>query len=185
MSALQRTPLYDVHRALGARLVPFAGFEMPVQYTSILAEHAAVRERAGLFDVSHMGQLHLRGGAAIALWWDDRLLVVQTSYHDMLDLPGGSIDGDEAPLDAAIRELREETGLEAAPAALTAVGTYRYDDMGRRITSYVFAYRPSTPPTPVVDRREIVWAGLLSRAELAKRRISPQLTIYLAAGEAG
>jgi aminomethyltransferase len=45
--------------------VPFAGFEMPVQYTSILSEHAAVRERAGLFDVSHMGQLHLRGAAAI------------------------------------------------------------------------------------------------------------------------
>jgi aminomethyltransferase len=66
VSALQRTPLYAVHRALGARLVPFAGFEMPVQYTSILAEHGAVRERAGLFDVSHMGQLHLRGPTAIA-----------------------------------------------------------------------------------------------------------------------
>ncbi len=66
MTALLRTPLYDVHRALGARLVPFAGFEMPVQYRGILEEHAAVRERAGLFDVSHMGQLHLRGATAIA-----------------------------------------------------------------------------------------------------------------------
>jgi aminomethyltransferase len=66
LSALLRTPLTEVHRALGARLVPFAGFEMPVQYTSILSEHAAVRERAGLFDVSHMGQLHLRGPTAIA-----------------------------------------------------------------------------------------------------------------------
>ena len=66
MSALRRTPLHEIHRALGARLVPFAGFEMPVQYASILAEHAAVRERAGLFDVSHMGQLHLRGASAIA-----------------------------------------------------------------------------------------------------------------------
>jgi aminomethyltransferase len=65
LSALLRTPLTEVHRALGARLVPFAGFEMPVQYTSILSEHAAVRERAGLFDVSHMGQLHLRGAGAI------------------------------------------------------------------------------------------------------------------------
>jgi aminomethyltransferase len=61
-----RTPLYERHRRLGARLVDFAGFEMPVQYTSILEEHAAVRERAGLFDVSHMGQLHLAGRAAIA-----------------------------------------------------------------------------------------------------------------------
>jgi aminomethyltransferase len=66
VSALRRTPLFEIHRALGARIVPFAGFEMPVQYTSILAEHAAVRERAGLFDVSHMGQLHLRGPSAIA-----------------------------------------------------------------------------------------------------------------------
>jgi len=66
VSTLLRTPLYDAHRALGARLVPFAGFELPVQYTSILAEHAAVRERAGLFDVSHMGQLHLSGPAAVA-----------------------------------------------------------------------------------------------------------------------
>jgi aminomethyltransferase len=70
VSALLRTPLFEAHRALGARLVPFAGFELPVQYTSILAEHAAVRERAGLFDVSHMGQLHFSGpGAAAAVEW--------------------------------------------------------------------------------------------------------------------
>jgi aminomethyltransferase len=66
LSALQRTPLYEVHRRLGARLVPFAGFEMPVQYRSILEEHAAVRNAAGLFDVSHMGQIHLRGPGALA-----------------------------------------------------------------------------------------------------------------------
>jgi aminomethyltransferase len=66
VNALARTPLYEAHRKLGARLVPFAGFELPVQYTSILAEHAAVRERAGLFDVSHMGQLHFSGAGAVA-----------------------------------------------------------------------------------------------------------------------
>ena len=70
MTALQRTPLYEAHEKLGARLVPFAGFELPVQYTSILEEHAAVRERAGLFDVSHMGQLHFAGpGATAAVEW--------------------------------------------------------------------------------------------------------------------
>ena len=62
----QRTPLYALHRELGARMVPFAGFSMPVQYTSIFDEHRAVRERAGLFDVSHMGQLHLSGPGAVA-----------------------------------------------------------------------------------------------------------------------
>jgi aminomethyltransferase len=63
---LKRTPLYDVHAALGAKIVPFAGFEMPVQYpTGITAEHKAVREKAGLFDVSHMGEFIVRGPQAV------------------------------------------------------------------------------------------------------------------------
>lgn len=64
---LQRTPLYEAHRALGARLVPFAGYEMPVQYAGVVKEHQAVRERAGVFDVSHMGELRLRGPDALAV----------------------------------------------------------------------------------------------------------------------
>ncbi len=64
MSDLLRTPLYPAHVRRKARLVPFAGYEMPVQYTSIREEHIAVRERAGLFDVSHMGQIHLSGPRA-------------------------------------------------------------------------------------------------------------------------
>ncbi|HZE07409.1 MAG TPA: glycine cleavage system aminomethyltransferase GcvT [Gemmatimonadaceae bacterium] len=63
---LKRTPLYHVHAALGAKIVPFAGFEMPVQYpTGITAEHKAVREKAGLFDVSHMGEFIVRGPDAV------------------------------------------------------------------------------------------------------------------------
>jgi aminomethyltransferase len=65
--ALKRTPLYDVHRELGARLIDFGGWEMPVQYEGILAEHRAVRERVGLFDVSHMGELEATGPEALAL----------------------------------------------------------------------------------------------------------------------
>ncbi len=62
---LRRTPLYDLHRARGARMVPFAGYEMPVQYPAgIIAEHLHTREKAGLFDVSHMGQIALRGERA-------------------------------------------------------------------------------------------------------------------------
>jgi aminomethyltransferase len=64
VQTLRRTPLYERHAALGARLVPFAGWEMPVQYTSIVAEHRAVRTSAGVFDVSHMGQLTLAGDGA-------------------------------------------------------------------------------------------------------------------------
>jgi aminomethyltransferase len=59
--SLRRTALFDAHLALGARVVPFGGFEMPVQYSSILKEHEAVRKRAGLFDLSHMAQFELRG----------------------------------------------------------------------------------------------------------------------------
>ena len=59
--ALRRTPLHDRHLAAGARMVPFAGWEMPVQYEGVIPEHRAVREHAGVFDVSHMGQLELRG----------------------------------------------------------------------------------------------------------------------------
>ena len=67
MDTLKRTPLYDRHVAAGARLVPFAGWEMPVQYTGIREEHTAVREAAGVFDVSHMGQIETAGPAAEAL----------------------------------------------------------------------------------------------------------------------
>src|SRR5690606_24096264 len=67
-TTLRRTPLHDEHLALGARMVPFAGYEMPVQYPDgITAEHRAVRAAAGLFDVSHMGELVVRGPDALAL----------------------------------------------------------------------------------------------------------------------
>jgi aminomethyltransferase len=64
---LRRTPLYASHVALGARMVPFAGWEMPVQYTGVIPEHLAVRQACGVFDVSHMGQLHVEGPQAAAL----------------------------------------------------------------------------------------------------------------------
>ena len=64
---LQRTPLFAAHQKLGGKLVPFAGWEMPVQYPAgLLAEHEAVRTRVGLFDVSHMGQFEFRGPEAVA-----------------------------------------------------------------------------------------------------------------------
>ena len=64
MTELRRTPFYDLHAALGARFVPFAGWEMPVQFSGVLAEHNAVREAAGVFDVSHMGEVVVRGPEA-------------------------------------------------------------------------------------------------------------------------
>jgi len=64
---LQRTPLHDRHVALGARMVPFAGWEMPVQYEGVIPEHKAVRADAGVFDVSHMGELDVEGPRATDL----------------------------------------------------------------------------------------------------------------------
>lgn len=63
---MRRTPLYDCHREAGARMVDFAGWEMPVQYTGVMEEHRAVRTAAGLFDVSHMGEVRVRGAGAEA-----------------------------------------------------------------------------------------------------------------------
>ena len=63
---LRRTPLFDRHEAAGARLVPFAGWEMPVQYEGVRQEHVAVRTGAGVFDVSHMGEVSTSGPDAEA-----------------------------------------------------------------------------------------------------------------------
>jgi aminomethyltransferase len=81
-SGLHRTPLYDRHQRHGARFVPFAGYEMPVQYQGVVAEHEAVRTSVGLFDVSHMGELWLRGPDATRLV--DRLIT-----NDLGRLPVG------------------------------------------------------------------------------------------------
>jgi aminomethyltransferase len=61
-----KTPLYDAHVKLGGRIVPFAGYLLPVQYEGVIAEHMAVRQKAGLFDVSHMGEITMKGKGALA-----------------------------------------------------------------------------------------------------------------------
>jgi aminomethyltransferase len=94
----QRTPLYDVHVRSGARMVEFAGWDMPVQYAGILSEHAAVRTRAGLFDVSHMGEVVFRGPKALAslqsLFTNDlaRCADGQAQYGCLCRESGGIVD---------------------------------------------------------------------------------------------
>jgi aminomethyltransferase len=98
MSDLKHSPLESAHQALDARLVPFAGWNMPVQYASIIAEHAAVRTKAGIFDISHMGQLLVSGPTAET--WLNRMLTNniarlapgQGQYSLMLNPDGGVID---------------------------------------------------------------------------------------------
>ncbi|HYH92971.1 MAG TPA: glycine cleavage system aminomethyltransferase GcvT [Candidatus Saccharimonadales bacterium] len=94
--APHETPLVERHRALGARLIDFAGWLMPVQYTSILDEHRAVRERVGLFDLSHMGELVVEGpdaaeALAAALVSDPASLAVGRAQYSMIVAPDGGI----------------------------------------------------------------------------------------------
>jgi aminomethyltransferase len=98
MQTLLRTPLYERHVALGARLVPFAGWEMPVQYEGVIPEHRAVRTDAGVFDVSHMGELEVDGSHArellqAALSNDlDRIGPGQAQYTLLTNEQGGIVD---------------------------------------------------------------------------------------------
>jgi aminomethyltransferase len=95
---LLRTPLFENHVALGAKMVPFAGWEMPVQYTGIVPEHQAVRKAAGVFDISHMGQFIVSGDGALdflnrTLTNDvSELEIGQGQYSLMLNEAGGVID---------------------------------------------------------------------------------------------
>ena len=66
-TALRATPLNSVHRALGAKMVDFSGWDMPVQYSGVIDEHRAVRNAVGIFDVSHMGEIEIRGPEAAQL----------------------------------------------------------------------------------------------------------------------
>ena len=97
-ATLLRTPLYERHVALGARMVPFAGYEMPVQYEGVIDEHRAVRTDTGVFDVSHMGDLHVDGPTAQAFLKSmlsndvDRLEDGEAQYTLLTNESGGIVD---------------------------------------------------------------------------------------------
>lgn len=117
MSELKKSPLDAVHREAGGRMVPFAGWEMPVMYQSILTEHKAVREEVGQFDISHMGQLFVQGEGAEA--WLNGLLTNdvaaledgQGHYTFLLNEQGGVID------DLILYRLEEESYFLVVNAA--------------------------------------------------------------------
>src|SRR5271169_6844368 len=97
-SPMKRTPLYAAHQKLGGKLIEFGGWEMPVQYTSITDEHLAVRKAAGLFDISHMGEVLVSGPAALPFLnrtlTNDlaKLATGQGQYTLMCNERGGVID---------------------------------------------------------------------------------------------
>ena len=105
---MKRTPLYDKHLALGAKMVPFAGFEMPVSYAGINVEHQCVRQQVGVFDVSHMGQFTVKGPQAKALlqWTTsndlEQLKPGKAQYSCFPNHTGGIVD------DLIIYQIAEE-----------------------------------------------------------------------------
>ena len=120
---LLRTPLNAEHHAAGGRMVPFGGWEMPLQYTSILAEARAVRSGVGIFDVSHMARLHVRGEDATAFL--DRVLTARVSalrpgrarYTFLLNEEGGIID------DGVVARLDDGSGAEDHLLLVSNAGT--------------------------------------------------------------
>src|SRR5579872_4968532 len=98
-SDLRVTPLFAIHKALDARLVPFAGWSMPVSYSGILEESRAVRTSVGLFDISHMGRVHIHGPGATALLQqltcnDAAALGAGQAQYSLLTNPQGGIIDD-------------------------------------------------------------------------------------------
>ncbi len=144
---MQATALLERHRALGARLVEFAGWEMPVQYRGIIEEHRAVRQRAGVFDLSHMGELHVTGrdaGAALAyaLATDPPSLALGRAHYSMICAPdGGVID------DLIVYRLAEEHFLVVANAGNRAVVA---DELRARLAGFDAALDDASLRTSLV-----------------------------------
>ncbi len=156
---LRETPLVATHRALGARLIGFGGWLMPVQYTGILEEHRAVRERAGLFDLSHMGELYVDGpGAgdalAFALVSDPRTLKLGRAHYSMIcATDGGIID------DLIVYRLAEERFLVVANAGNAAVVS---DELADRLTGFSAILDDRSADTALVAIQGPAAAGVLA-----------------------
>jgi aminomethyltransferase len=146
-SLLLETPLTERHRELGARLIEFGGWEMPVQYRGIIEEHRAVRERAGLFDLSHMGELWISGaGAADALAYalvtDPPRLKPGRAHYSVICTPdGGIID------DLIVYRIAEERFLVVPNAANAAAVANELDD---RLAGFDAALDDATRRTALI-----------------------------------
>ena len=164
---LHETALIDVHRSLGARLIEFGGWLMPVQYAGILEEHRAVRERAGLFDLSHMGELFVEGddagdALAAALVSDPRTLVVGRAQYSMICAPdGGVID------DLIVYRLGEERFLVVANASNAPVVS---EELAARLGDW----------RAILDDRSLVTSLVAIQGPLAGGILAPLTDIELA-----
>ena len=161
------TPLADEHRALGAKLIDFAGWLMPVQYTGILEEHRAVRERAGLFDLSHMGELFLEGpqageALAYALVTNPPALAIGRAHYSMIVAPdGGILD------DLIVYRLGDESFLVVANAGNAQLVS---DTLAERIAGH----------RAVLDDRALATSLVAIQGPLAGQILAPFTDVDLA-----
>jgi aminomethyltransferase len=166
MSPLKRTPLWDRHRALGGKLVSFGGWDMPVEYSGLADEHRAVRTRAGLFDVSHMGEIRVRGPKAFET-------VQRLTCNDVAALDDGKIQ---------------------YSAFLTEKGTFVDDLLTYRIADddYLLVVNASNTPKDVAWAKQLesagaavedespIWAQLALQGPIAERILQPLTDVRLA-----
>jgi aminomethyltransferase len=165
---LHETALIELHRSLGARLIEFGGWLMPVQYAGILEEHRAVRERAGLFDLSHMGELFVEGDVAgdalaAALVSDPRTLAVGRAQYSMICTPdGGIID------DLIVYRLASDRFLVVANASNAPVVS---EELGSRLAGW----------RAVLDDRSLVTSLVAIQGPRAAETLGPLTDVDLGA----
>ena len=139
---MKKTALYDVHQALGGKIVPFAGYEMPVQYEGVTIEHETVRNHVGVFDVSHMGEFLIEGEEALQLIQKvssndaSKLVIGKAQYSCMPNNSGGIVD------DLIIYRIKENTYLLVVNASNIESNSTRF--LLDSLTSYDFILRISS-----------------------------------------
>jgi len=150
----KQTPLYDRHVALGAKIVDFAGYAMPVQYTGIIDEHEAVRQRVGVFDVSHMGEFIVRGRQALdlvqAISSNDAgaLAIGQAQYSCLPNNNGGIVD------DMLVYRLPEDMCAEGEQAFMLVVNASNMEKDWAHISG--FASRFDTRLINISDQTGLI-----------------------------
>jgi aminomethyltransferase len=165
---LARTPLYDRHEAAGARFVPFAGYEMPVQYVGLKQEHLQVRSGVGLFDVSHMGEVFVRGPEAVqALEWlvsneIGSMTIGQARYGLLCNEQGGVVD------DVVVYRLGPTEFLVCVNAANRA-----------KDFAWMTAHNPFPNSVQIVDDSD-AWVQIAVQGPKAEATIQPLTSLPLA-----
>ena len=195
MSSFSESPLADCHRALGARMIPFAGWNLPVEYSGLLAEHKATRQGAGLFDISHMGQVRASGSGALSalesLLANDpaKLRDGEGQYTFLLNDHGGVIDDlflyrlaegefllvvnasrHSEDLRILIQAGKKDVAFSGQPGS--TAGMALQGPKSPHILSKVLAVDPTNPPPPARNR-------------IAKYRIAGHSVLVAATGYTG